>query len=108
MVYFYPYIMLSSIIAKILKELAELLESGNSELSQTELLEVFNTLDQLVNKERPLSKEAASKYLNVSRSQFDNYVKDHKIPQGKKVLGFKELSWTKNQLDLFIKSKNVL
>lgn len=108
MVYFYPYIMLSSIIAKILKELAELLESGNSELSQSELLEVFNTLDQLVNKERPLSKEAASKYLNVSRSQFDNYVKDHKIPQGKKVLGFKELSWTKNQLDLFIKSKNVL
>lgn len=96
--------MLSSIIAKILRELAELLESGNSELSQDELLQVFDTLDQLVNKERPLSKEAASKYLNVSRSQFDNYVREKKIPQGKKVLGFKELSWTKNQLDKFIQS----
>lgn len=92
----------NKILASILREKAELLESGNSNLSKDELIEVLDSLDQVANKERRLSKEQACNYLNISRSTFDNYVKIGKLPKGKKQVGFKELSWSKWELDLFI------
>ena len=53
-----------------------------------------------------MSKYEAYSYLNISRAKFDNLVKEGKIPQGKKQQGFKELSWYKKDLDLFIKKNN--
>lgn len=50
------------------------------------MLEKFNT-------SRPLSKDQACEYMNLSRSTFDTYVRNGWIPKGKKVRGFKELSW---------------
>lgn len=35
----------------------------------------------------------------MSRASFDNYVRSGKLPQGRKQAGFKELSWTKKDLD---------
>lgn len=46
-----------------------------------------------------LSKAQACEYLNISRSTFDKMIKEGKIPKGKKRQGFKELSWTKEQLN---------
>ena len=40
-------------------------------------------------------------YLDVSRSTFDKLVKDGKLPKGQKKMGFKELSWTKEQLNQY-------
>lgn len=91
----------NKILVQILREKADLLESGNSNLTKEEILEVLESIDQVANKDRHLSKEQACNYLNISRSQFDNYVKDEKIPKGKKQVGFKELSWSKWELDLF-------
>lgn len=45
-------------------------------------------------------------YLGVSRATFDNYVRDGFIPKGIKQEGFKELSWNKADLDIFLASKN--
>ena len=41
--------------------------------------------------------------LNVSRTTFDNYVREGKLPRGKHEIGFKELSWSKKELDEFVK-----
>lgn len=49
---------------------------------------------------KKLSKYQACKYLNVSRATFDNYVRDKKIPKGRKQQGFKELFWYKKDLDI--------
>lgn len=52
------------------------------------------------------SKVQACDYLGVSRATFDNYVRDGFIPKGIKQEGFKELSWQKSDLDIFLASKN--
>ena len=41
--------------------------------------------------------------LAYRRASFDNYVRSGKLPQDRKQDGFKELSWTKKDLDEFIK-----
>ena len=41
--------------------------------------------------------------MNVSRATFDNYVREGKLPRGKHEIGFKELSWSKKELDEFVK-----
>lgn len=65
------------------------------------MLRVIRSL--LLKKEKRLSKYAACKYLNVSRATFDNYVREGKLPRGKHEIGFKELSWSKKELDEFVK-----
>lgn len=52
-----------------------------------------------------MSKIQACDYLGVSRATFDNYVRDGFIPKGIKQEGFKELSWHKVDLDLYLASK---
>jgi predicted site-specific integrase-resolvase len=51
-----------------------------------------------------MSKYAACQYLNVSRATFDNYVKEGKLHKGKHDIGFKELSWSRRDLDNLINS----
>lgn len=34
---------------------------------------------------------------------FDNYVREGKLPKGKHEIGFKELSWSKKDLDEFVR-----
>ena len=40
---------------------------------------------------------------NIPRTYLTKLVKEGKIPQGKKQQGFKELSWTKKELDKYTK-----
>ena len=60
-------------------------------------------MKRFTDKEKRLSKYAACEYLNVSRATFDNYVREGKLPRGKHEIGFKELSWSKKELDEFVK-----
>ena len=54
-----------------------------------------------------MSKYQACMYLHISRATFDNYVREGSIPRGKKEAGFKELFYTKKDLDAFVeKMKN--
>lgn len=66
-------------------------------------LSAVDSLKRFTDKEKRLSKYAACEYLNVSRATFDNYVREGKLPRGKHEIGFKELSWSKKDLDEFIK-----
>jgi predicted DNA-binding transcriptional regulator AlpA len=78
------------------------IDAGNSNLTEDELLEVITVLKRLSDKEIRVSKYSACKYLNMSRANFDNKVREGKIPKGEKSPGFKELSWSKKELDDYI------
>ena len=82
------------------------IDAGNCYLSEEEEVEIINLINKLSNKDRRMSKYEAYSYLNISRAKFDNLVKEDKIPQGKKQQGFKELSWTKKEIDEYIKQFN--
>ena len=85
---------IKQVVARLLRELADKIDAGNTNLTEQEAMELMS---MLVHKE--MSKEQACMYLNVSRSQFDKYVKEGLMPKGKKIVGFKELRWYQDELD---------
>lgn len=73
-------------------------KADNTYLSETEMVDIMSMLCH-----QALSKESACKYLNISRSRFDDLVREGKLPRGIKRTGFKELCWFKDELDASIK-----
>ena len=98
--------MLNIIKNQLLKIISDI-DAGNCDLSLDEEIEVINFINKLSNKECRMSKYEAYSYLNISRAKFDNLVKEGKLPKSKKQQGFKELSWTKGDLDKYIKQLNI-
>lgn len=92
------------IIRELLLKIVDNIDAGNSNISEDEAIQAIGYLKELTNKEKKLSKYEACRCLNVSRATFDNYVRAGKLPRGKHEAGFKELSWSKKDLDAFIKS----
>lgn len=92
------------VIKDLLLKVIDNIDSGNSNISEEEGIEIIGMIKTLTDKTQRLSKYKACEYLNVSRATFDNYVREGKLPKGKKVAGFNELSWTKKELDEY-KSK---
>lgn len=91
--------LLQKILSKLLRQTADDLDQGKYQCSPEEYEKAFDTLAQF-NQYRELSKEDACSYLNLSRSTFDTYIRNGWIPKGKKKRGFKELSWSKYDLDI--------
>lgn len=91
------------IIRNLLIKIVDDIDAGNSNITEEEAAKLIDTLKELSDKEKRLSKYAACKYLNVSRATFDNYVREGKLPKGKHEIGFKELSWHKKDLDEFVR-----
>ena len=91
------------VIRSLLLKIVDDIDAGNSNISEGEALEIVDSLKRFTDKEKRLSKYAACEYLNVSRATFDNYVREGKLPRGKHEIGFKELSWSKKELDEFVK-----
>lgn len=95
------------IIRNLLEKIITDLDSGNSNITEEEALKLTKVLQSYTDKTVKMSKYQACKYLNVSRATFDNYVREGSIPRGKKEAGFKELFYTKKDLDDFVrKAKN--
>lgn len=88
------------LIRKLLLKLVDDIDTGNSNIDEYEQKEILDILNRIHSSR--LSKEAACKYLNMSRATFDNLVRDGKLPRGRKEVGFKELSWTKHELDEYV------
>ena len=85
-------------IVKALKETADKIEAGNCELSESEVMDIMSVLSHQV-----MSKEDACIYMNMSRSKFDDLVREGRLPKGRKRRGFKELVWYKDELDMWKK-----
>lgn len=92
------------VIRRLLEDIINNIDAGNSNLSEEECLKAIDLLKEFTDKTKVFSKYEACKYLNISRATFDNYVKMNKLPKGQKQAGFKELSWFKKDLDLFIRN----
>ena len=84
---------LTKILIRELRNTADKLEAGTCEITQSEAMDIINTLTH-----EALSKEAACQFLNVSRATFDLHVSLGNLPKGRKRVGFKELVWYKDEL----------
>lgn len=91
------------VIKDLLLKVINDIDAGNSSLDEQEALEIIDILKKYTDKEIRLSKYAACNYLNISRATFDNYIKEGKLPKGTHSIGFKELSWSRKELDGYIK-----
>lgn len=85
-------------ITQLLRETADKIDSGNCELDEEQAMDIMSVLGHEV-----LSKDEACSYLNLSRSRFDDLVREGKIPKGRKRRGFKELIFYKDELDKVIR-----
>lgn len=85
-------------VTKLLRETADKIDSGNCELNEEQAMDIMSVLSHEV-----LSKDEACSYLNLSRSRFDDLVREGKIPKGRKRRGFKELIWYKDELTEIIR-----
>lgn len=83
------------LIIKYLKDIIHRLENNECEISDTEAMDILKIINH-----RPMSKEVACQYLNMSRSRFDEMVREGKIPKGRKRVGFRELVWFEDELEL--------
>lgn len=90
-----------NLIRAFLVQFIEDIDSGNSNISEKNQMEIIDLFQKINQKE--LSKVESADYIGVSRATFDNYINRGWIPKGKKRLGFKELSWNKTDLDKFLK-----
>ena len=89
---------LVQMITRLLRDTADKLDAGNSEISETEAMDIAEALCHHV-----MSKDTACRYLNMSRSRFDDLIRMKKLPKGRKRIGFKELVWFQDELDNCVK-----
>ena len=95
---------LTNLVAKLLRRVADDIDAGNSKISDSEAADIMETVCH-----REMSKAQTCNYLNTGRSNFDSLIREGKMPKGKKVVGFKELRWYKDEVDACLKelkSKN--
>ena len=90
-----------NLIKKQLYSIISAIDAGNSNITEEEAIELTKVLQSYTDKTVKMSKYQACQYLNVSRATFDNYVREGKLPKGKKEAGFKELFYTQKDLDAF-------
>ena len=95
-----------NLIRSLLQNFIDRIDTGSSNLSADEELEVIELLKKYADKDRKISKYQACTYLNMSRATFDKYVRDGKIPKGKKEAGFKEIFWNESELRALCLHKN--
>lgn len=93
---------LMTTLRNILSQFIIDIDEGNCNISDENMKELVPILQKYSRKDIPMSKYQAYNHLNVSRATFDNYVREGKLPKGKKVSGYKELSWFQKDLDKFI------
>lgn len=93
------------LIKKLLKQVIDDIDTGNSNISYEEQCKILQFIQNMTDKDQRMSKIQACDYLGVSRATFDNYVKNGWIPKGYKQDGFKELSWMKSDLDIYLNTQ---
>lgn len=89
--------MLKTLLSQVLRKTADDLDADRYNCDEEQMKGVLDELYQF-NDELPLSKDQACSYLGMSRSKFDQLVREGKIPRGEKHRGLKELTWKKHDL----------
>lgn len=90
---------LIKVFSKLLRDTADKLDAGTCEISEDQAYDVMQMLSHT-----PLTKDQACTYLNLSRSRFDDLVRQGIIPRGKKTRGHRELSWWQDEINIALKN----
>lgn len=85
---------LKQLLIRTLRDTADKIETDTCELTEQEASQIMEVLLHVT-----MSKETACSYLGLSRSKFDELIRDGKLPKGRKRRGFKELVWYRDELD---------
>lgn len=91
------------LIKQGLQQIINNIDSGNSNITEEEGIKLLDYINRITNTQEKLSVYQACKFLGIGRSTFDLWVKEGKIPEGRKQQGFKEKFYLKEDL---IKIKN--
>ena len=67
-------------MVKLLHEYANKIEKGNSNITVEEASNILSAIAHIA-----MTKEEVCEFLNISRSRFDDLVREGVIPRGKKV-----------------------
>ena len=86
------------VLKRELEKIINDINTGNSELSGDEMIELAEFLKKFNSRDKFISKYQAYTYLNISRATFDNMVRSGDLPRGKKIEGFKELQWSLKEI----------
>lgn len=89
-----------NVIRNLLSNILDNIDSGNSNITEEEGKQIIDLLSNIT--EPRLSKYQACQYLNISRAKFDNLVREGKLPEGKRQIGFKEKFWKKSDIMKYI------
>lgn len=81
------------IVAKLLHEYADNITSGNTNLTIETAGNILAAVAHIA-----MSKEEVCEYLNISRSRFDDLVREGKLPRGRKVKHKNNLVWYKDEI----------
>lgn len=84
------------IIKTSLKQLLSDMDSGNSNISESEQEEILNLFERINRKE--YNKTQAADYLGVSTGTIDNYINRGWLPEGVKIQGGRKV-WYKSDLN---------
>ena len=81
------------IVAKLLHEYADKITNGTSHLSVEQCANVLSCIAHI-----EMTKPEVCEYLNISRSRFDDLVREGKLPRGRKVKHDNNLIWYKDEI----------
>ena len=93
---------LKNIILRELDFLKKRVASDNCNLTEGEAMDILSVIAH-----ESLSREQACAYLNVRKSRFGELMDNGEVPQGRKVTGFKEHRWYKDELIKAVYRKKV-
>lgn len=95
-----------NIVAQELEKISKSIQEGNSELTEEECISILEMIKTISDKTNYVSKyEAYTKYLRVSKSTFEGYIRKGLLPPGIHRPGFKEKAWKVKDLEDFIKNR---
>lgn len=94
---------MNKIIKNLLEKIIGDIDSGNSNITEEDSIKIIEALQGFTNHKR-YSKYSAARYLHISESRLDQFIKEERLSPGKHEQGFKEISWSQCTLDLFKKN----
>lgn len=81
------------IVAKILRQYADSIDAGNSHLNSEQATNILSCICHI-----EMTKPEVCEYLNISRSRFDDLVRDKVLPRGRSSAHRNALIWYKDEI----------
>ena len=91
---------ITKLLVKYLRDVADKIEAGTCELTEEEQTDLLSVIAH-----KSLSKEEACNFVHLSRSRFDDLVRQGQLPRGRKLRGRKELIWYEDELRACLDAK---